>query len=247
MGLAVRIIPTLLKRGRNLVKGRQFKPDRVVGHLLQACRIHQSRGVDELCILDVGLDVDPPDYEVIRDITTDCFMPLTVGGGVRNAYHVERLLVAGADKVAVCSGAFHAKGVAHSKLPNWTRQFGSQAIVACLNVSDRFVRHGFWRSAEACGMAQQLVDEGHVGEILLTSVDREGTMEGYDFELIRAVSHAVGVPVIAHGGCSGPEDMLHAIEAGASAVAAGALFQFTECTPRGAAEYLCAKGIEARI
>jgi len=239
VGLAVRIIPTLLAKGSKLVKGKRFSADRVVGHVQQAARVHQARGVDELCILDVAATPEGrgPDFAAIEALTSACFMPITVGGGVRNVEDVKRLLDAGADKVAVKTNLSALYGAA--------KRYGSQALVGVMD------EYGC-RDREAYPhvlydeVAQQLEGFG-AGEILLTAIDREGTMEGYDLDMIHVVSEAVDIPVIAHGGCSGYEDMYCAIQAGASAVAAGALFQFTDCTPRGAAEYLAKRGVEVRL
>lgn len=238
MGLAVRIIPTLLAKGTKLVKGRRFKPDRVVGHVQQAALVHQARGVDELCILDVGATPAGrgPNFEAIEALTSACFMPLTVGGGVRNLNDIERLLRSGADKVALKT-AYMAN---FEFLNACTQRFGSQAIVVALDVCPE------GRTTLVLDIAKDIEARG-AGEILLTSMDREGTMEGYDLDLIQAVANAVDIPVIAHGGCNGYEDMLAAVGHGASAVAAGALFQFTDCTPRGAAEYLSEYGVEVRL
>jgi cyclase len=235
MGLAIRVIPTLLKRGEHLVKGRQFSADRVVGHVQQAARIHQARGVDELIILDV--DATPsgrgPDFEAVEELTRECFMPITIGGGVRSLADAQALWVAGADKVAVrTGGALVIEKIARSR--------GCQAVVASIDCMDTGKRSGYVISA-------QMMAHAGAGEILLTSIEREGTMEGYDIPLIKAVANAVDIPVIAHGGCSGPEDMLKAIEAGASAVAAGALFQFTDHTPRSCALWLKERGVEVRV
>lgn len=245
MGLAVRIIPTLLAKGTKLVKGRRFSADRVVGHVQQAALVHQARGVDELCILDVGATPAGrgPNFAAIEALTAECFMPLTVGGGVRGVEDARRLFRAGADKVAVrrlWEGS-------PTSLQRMAEAFGSQAIVAALDVAGNTggpMHHWMHMTAPA---AAQLAEDMGAGEILLTSVDREGTMEGYDLELIRAVSDAVDIPVIAHGGCSGPEDMLAAIQAGASAVAAGALFQFTDHTPKSCALWLADHGVEVRL
>jgi imidazole glycerol-phosphate synthase subunit HisF len=235
VGLAVRVIPTLLAKGKQLVKGQRFNPNRVVGHVQQAARVHQARGVDELCILDVAATPTGrgPDFDAIEALTQNCFMPLTVGGGVSTLGDVERLLRAGADKVAIKS-AYYAD---FDFLDACANRFGSQAIVIALDVkeerrNDRIV----------IDLARDIEARG-AGEILLTAMDREGTMEGYDLALIHAVAHAVDIPVIAHGGCRSYQDMHAAIRAGASAVAAGALFQFTDATPRGAAEYLYMQGV----
>lgn len=256
MGLAIRIVPTILSKRGQLVKGKRFASDRVVGHALQASRIYNARGVDELCFLDVSATPEGrgPDLKLIEELTRDVFSPVTYGGGIRSVEDVRDVLKAGADKVAICTAAVREHGLIRRSADIC----GSQAIVAAVDVKDRGVfvecgRHHF----DMCGDYAPLgvptpawwainLEKNGAGEILLQSINRDGTMEGYDIELIREVCKAVSIPVIASGGCSGYEDMFKAIEAGASAVAAGALFQFTECTPRGAAEYLKAKGVEVR-
>jgi cyclase len=239
MGLAVRIIPTLLMRGPHLVKGKQFSGDRVIGSVLQAVRIHNMRGVDELILMDVGATPEGrgPDFKLIEAITRDCFCPITVGGGVRSVQDVRDLLNAGADRVAICT-AWKADAML---LQQCADVVGCQAIVAAIDAPN-----GDDLTRPIIKAAASLANALGAGEILLTSIAREGTMTGYDLDLIRAVSAAVDVPVIAHGGCSGYEDMRLAIEAGASAVAAGALFCFTDATPRGAAQYLNEHGVEVR-
>lgn len=236
MGLAVRIIPTLLKRGSQLVKGRRFSADRVVGHVLQAARIHQARGVDELCILDI--DATPsgrgPDFEAIEELTRECFMPLTIGGGVRTLDEVDRLLRAGADKVAIKTAMFKNPRF----LTACADRFGSQAVVAVL---DEYAPYPLVRSTAA------YLEGLGAGEILLTAVDQEGTMAGMDCYMIEEVARTVSVPVIAHGGCGTPQHALDAVRAGASAVAIGAMFQFTEETPQSVARYLKANGVEVRL
>lgn len=244
MGLAVRIIPTLLKRGDALVKGERFNGWRSVGHVQQAAQTHAVREVDELIILDIGATPEGrgPDFAAVRRLERPCFMPLTVGGGVRSVDDVRRLMDAGADKVAICTGG-------PKLISDVAARVGCQAVSAALDVRNGYavVRCGTYQTLQAATAWARSCEQHGAGEILLTSMDREGTMAGYDLDLIRDVCSAVDVPVIAHGGCSGYEDMLEAIRAGASAVAAGALFQFTDCTPRGAAEYLHEHGIEVRL
>lgn len=231
--LATRIIPTLLKRGDQLVKGQRFNAWRSVGHVEQAARIHQARGVDELCILDIAATPEGrgPDVAAIERLTDGCFMPLSVGGGVRTLEHVRALLRAGADKVVIRSGGY-------ALVEEVSAAVGRQAVVAALDANSlsydwaRVARN--WEAAGA-------------GEIMLTRMEREGTLQGYDVDLIREVSAAVGIPVIAHGGCGTYQHMVEAVKAGASAVAAGAMFQFTDATPIGAARYLAKHGIEARV
>lgn len=249
MSLAHRVIPVLLARGDQLVKGERFQSWRSVGHVEQAARICGARGVDETILLDIAATPEGrgPDLGRIERITESFFTPLTVGGGVRSVEDVRQLLRAGADKVSICTQAYREPGWI---IRDAAEYFGRQAIVFALDVMGGNTvmfhcgQHGYSHVPVYC--AQWAADHG-AGEILLTSIDREGTMAGYDLDLIREVSEAVGIPVIAHGGCSGPEDMLNAIRVGASACAAGALFQFTDTTPMECSRFLQERGVEARV
>jgi cyclase len=244
--LAKRVIPTMLVRGRTLVKGRQFAGDRSIGHVLQAARVHATRGVDELCILDIAATVERrgPDLEMVRELSDGCFIPITVGGGVRSLGDIDDLLRAGADKVAIRTAAW-PQGL----IERASARFGSQAIVVAIDV-----RHGLVHTAIDVHLVQggpaqaarDMQDAG-AGEILLQDIERDGTMNGYNVELVREVSNAVSVPVIASGGCSSYADMVSAFKAGADACAVGALFAFTDATPRGAAQFLKRNHIEVRV
>jgi cyclase len=245
--LAYRIIPSILKRRSQLIKGEQFR-DRVVGLAMQSARIHGERGVDELMLIDVAATPEgsEPDYAAVEELSAQVFIPLTVAGGITKIEHVKGLLRSGADKVAICTAAIERP----SFLTELADHFGSQAIVAAIDVrkgypcSHRGTR--IWDMIPVVTYAIECERRG-AGEILLTDIERDGTMTGYNLHLINAVSHAVSIPVIASGGCSGYDDMHKAIQAGASAVASGALFQFENATPREAAEYLSAKGLEVRL
>jgi cyclase len=191
----------------------------------------ERRDVDELIILDVSSLA--PRFDAVSKLCDNLFCPVTIGGGVKNVNDIGRLLRCGADKVAV------NRMVRES--PNLVREaaerFGAQAITAALDV-----RSGGDDPISSAAHVQHL----GAGEILLTSVERDGMMEGYDLELIRSVSSAVSIPVIAAGGCGSYEHMEQALAAGAHAVAAGAFFQFCEATPKGAARHLKASGINTR-
>jgi cyclase len=238
----------LLCRGRQLVKGQRFDSWRSVGVAMQAARIHAMRGVDELCILDIGATPEGrgPDFDLVRELSENCFIPLTVGGGVRTVDDVDRLLRAGADKVCMETAAFI--GASPWLITNCSQRFGNQAIVVSITHrgGNHSIRCGQINTPTPAVQAANSAAFLGAGEIMLNSIDRDGTMTGYDIDMIRAVSAAVDVPVIACGGCSGYADMLAAVRAGASGVAAGALFQFTDCTPAGAAEYLAQHGVETR-
>jgi len=238
MTLAKRIIPTILVKGRIAYKGERFKADRSVGSALSIAQVHARRGVDELTILDVSATPEGrgPDLEMVRELSEGCFIPITVGGGVKSLHDIDALLRAGADKVCIGAAARDDWGL----LMGASDRFGKQAVVVSCDAGSVEPRRedaaAYVKDMQACG----------AGEIVLQSVDRDGLMCGYDIDLIREVSAAVNVPVIASGGCSGYPDMLAAIKAGADAVAAGALFQFTDATPKGAARYLEEHGICVR-
>jgi cyclase len=247
VALAKRVIPTVLNRGGNLVKGKCYLSDRVIGHSLQASRIFAMRGVDELILLDVSATPEgrAPDFKMVETLSDQCFMPLTVGGGIREMDHVKSLFDAGADKVAICTAAIENPRLVEKAATH----YGSQAIVVAIDV-----KHA--RAWSNCGTVPTTLDpvtwaksieRMGAGEILLNSIERDGTMQGYDVPLIRFISAAVSIPVIASGGAGSYEHMAEAIEAGASAVAAGAMFAFTNQTPRGAAQYLSQHGIEVRL
>ncbi len=243
MGLAVRIIPTLLTRGRTLVKGVAFDSWRSVGMAHQAVRIHSMRGVDELVMLDIAATPEKrgPDLKLVEELAETCFMPLAVGGGIACLQDIKALLRAGADKVVIrTAGPLLCRAAADT--------VGSQAIVAAIDATS------LDRNPETCAqLNDQAVrkavkwQEAGAGEIMLTRCEREGLMRGYDIALIRAVTEAVDIPVIAHGGCGTYHDMVLAVMAGANAVAAGSMFQFTDQTPRGAAEFLKKNNIEVRL
>jgi len=230
--LAKRVIPTILSRNGQLVKGVGFSADRVVGNALQSARIHAMRGVDEIVLLDVTAthEKKDPDYDMVRRLSDGCFAPLTVGGGVETEEHVRELLKAGADKILMGYSKI-------SKVPALALKYGRQCITVSLDVT---------RNNMVAEYAKDIEKHG-AGEILLQSIPRDGTMAGYDLPLIRAVSEAVNIPVVASGGCGTPEHALEAINAGADGVAVGAMFLFTSETPRSLAEYLHKNNIEVRI
>jgi cyclase len=245
--LAKRIIPTLLCRGRTLVKGQKFDSWRSVGVAEQAVRIHQAREVDELVLLDITATAEGrgPDLNLVEQLAEACFMPLTVGGGVRNVEDVRTLLKAGADKVVVGTAAYRDPYA----LFKMAEAVGTQAIVVAVDVKGKsvYVESGKTQTQSAPLRFARMASWCGAGEILLTSIDREGTMAGYDLKLVHEIATDLDIPVIANGGCGSYEHMHQALEAGASGVAAGAFFQFTDHTPKGAAEYLAARGLEMRV
>lgn len=251
--LSKRIVPTLLVKGRQLFKGVSFKAsERSIGHAAQAVRVHAARGVDELVLLDITATAEGrgPDLGLVKELSEELFIPLTVGGGVRSCEDIDALLRAGADKVSIGTGAYEVPGL----IKQASARFGRQAIVVSVDVCAPFPGMVMTRNgARLCPPFSSPVSWAEcfetmgAGEILLTSVDRDGTLTGYDLDLIREVSAAVSIPVIASGGAGTYEHLLQAIKAGADAVAAGAMFQYTDATPRGAAQFLRRNGVCVRL
>ncbi len=253
MPTKVRVMPTLLFKDVGLVKGVGFDSWRRVGSAMQAVKVYNLREVDELVFLDITATRSgrPPDFAAVDELADECFMPLTVGGGVQTVEDVRRLLQVGADKVAINTAAVERPGL----IREVADRFGSQCVVASIDVRrhadgrcEVFTHSGTQPTGlDPVDLARRVAELG-AGEVLLTSIERDGTMEGYDLDLIAAVSAAVSVPVIASGGAGNYEHLAQAIEQGqATAVAAASIFHFTEQTPLEAKRYLRARGINVRL
>lgn len=251
--LKVRVMPTLLYKDLGLVKGIRFDSSRRVGSLMQAIKVYNMRQVDELVFLDItatGMGRSP-DFELVDDFADECFMPLTVGGGIRSVEDVRRLLAVGADKIAINTAALESPAL----ITEVAERFGAQCVVVSIDAKRK--AGGGWTVHTHSGTRDTGVDavewaaraeELGAGELLLTSIDQDGTMKGYDVELTRAVTRNASVPVIASGGAGSYEHMADVLlEGGASAVAAAAMFHFTEQTPLGAKTALRDRGIAVRI
>jgi cyclase len=249
--LKVRVIPTLLWKQFGLVKGVGFDSWRRVGPVLPAIKVYNQREVDELVLLDIVAhrSDDDPDFESIDEFGQDCFVPLTVGGGITRMAQVQRLLRAGADKVSLNTVSYTRPEL----VSDIARRHGVQCVVASIDVRSQ---DGGWScfshagkqatGREVVAWARELQDRG-AGEILITSIERDGTLQGYDLALIEAVVRAVSIPVIASGGAGNYQHMVEAVtQAGASAVAAASMFHFTEQTPAGAKAALAAASVPVR-
>ena len=236
MGVAVRVIPCLDVDAGRVVKGVNFKGLRDAGDPVELAHRYDRAGADELTFLDVTASSSEREttFDVVRRTAEEVFIPLTVGGGVRGVAEVDRLLREGADKASINTAAIARPDV----IDEITRHFGSQVLV--LSVDARRVQgdvrtpsgfevttHGGRRGTgiDAVQWAKEAADRG-VGEILLNSIDADGTKEGFDLELIRLIRAAVAVPLIASGGAGAPEHFPPAIEAGADAVLAASMFHF---------------------
>jgi cyclase len=226
------VIPCLLLQDGGLVKTVRFKKSTYVGDPINALRIFNDKGSDELFVLDISATPQrrAPSFDYIEQLASECFMPLAYGGGIRRPEDVRQLIRLGVEKCVINTGA-----VENPELISAVADLvGSQSVVVSIDaIKDIW---GRYRTAVRCGSERTVHDPVDIarraeskgaGEILLTAVHREGTMEGYDLELIRRVTRAVSIPVVANGGARTVEDFVLAVrDGGASAVAAGAMFVF---------------------
>jgi cyclase len=227
-----RVIPVLLLRGQGLVKTVNFKEPKYVGDPINAVRIFNEKEVDELVFLDIAATQEDrgPDFEFLTDITSEAFMPMAYGGGVTTLDQVKRIFELGFEKVIINSAAYKNPGL----IAEAASIFGSQSIVGCVDVRKTlFGRYELCSTSARVKEKVSLTDHlaaltrSGIGEILVNAVDRDGTMGGYDLKLLREISAAVTVPVIACGGAGNVDHFAQAVQdGGASAVAAGSLFVF---------------------
>ncbi|HEU4959915.1 MAG TPA: imidazole glycerol phosphate synthase subunit HisF [Sphingomonas sp.] len=252
MTVRARVIPCLDVADGRVVKGVNFVDLKDAGDPVEQARAYDAAGADELCFLDITASHEARGtlVDVVRRTAAVCFMPLTVGGGVRTVEDARALLLAGADKVAVNSAA-----VARPELvADMAERFGTQCVVA--SVDARRVADGRWEvfthggrratGIDAVAHALKLAELG-AGELLVTSMDRDGTRDGYDLDLIRTIADRVAVPVVASGGVGGLSDLVAGIRDGhASAVLAASIFHFGEASVADAHAALAAAGIPVR-
>ena len=251
--LTRRIIPCLDVRDGRVVKGIKFQGLRDAGDPPSLAANYEAQGADELVILDVSATPDgrATAVETVRKVRQVLSIPLTVGGGVRTAANAQALLEAGADKVGVNTAAVKTPEL----VSEIATRFGSQCAVVAIDAGRRedgegwevIITSGRERTGiDAVEWAAKVVAMG-AGEILLTSWDRDGTKSGYDNELLKAVSDAVTVPVIASGGAATPEHLLEGIQAGADAVLAASIFHYGEYTVADLKKFLASKGVAIRL
>lgn len=247
-----RIIPCLDVKDGRVVKGVNFVGLRDAGDPIEQARIYDEAGADELCFLDISASHEKRDIilDVVAGTAEVCFMPLTVGGGVRNLEDIRRLLTAGADKVSINTAAVDNPDFVAAA----AERFGNQCIVVAVDAKEvapgryEIFTHGGRTPTglEAIAWSQRMVASG-AGEILLTSMDRDGTKQGYNLGLTRAVSDAVSVPVIASGGVGTLEDLARGLQDGhAAAVLAASIFHFGEYSVAEAKAYLAEAGLAVR-
>lgn len=250
--LKIRIIPTLLFKEVGLVKGVQFDSWRRTGPAMQAIKVYNLREVDEIIFVDITATKEgrSPDLSVIDELADECFVPMTVGGGVHSLEDARRLVEVGADKVSINSALVDQPAIVEAI----AHKYGSQFVVASIDVRRINGNYVVYTHADMCPVSVPLLDLVKqvealgAGEILLTSIDRDGTMQGYDIELNGMVSAATRLPVIASGGAGSYEHMADVLrQTSVSAVAAASIFHFTEQTPLEAKRYLKAQGFAVRL
>ena len=251
--LKKRIIPCLDVKGGRVVKGINFVDLIDAGDPVEQASIYNQNGADEICFLDITASSDKRDIllDTVKKTAECCFVPLTVGGGVRSIQDIRKLLLAGADKVSINTAAIKNPDL----IKESANKFGSQCIVVAIdakkakdNTWEVFTHGGReptqWNALEFAKLAQ----ENGAGEILLTSMDRDGTKEGYDIELTKKISSSLNIPVIASGGVGNLEHLKDGIiKGGSSAVLAASIFHFGEYSIQEAKEYLKKENVPVRL
>ena len=255
--LKVRVIPCLDVKDGRVVKGVNFVDLRDAGDPVQCATAYDAAGADELCFLDITASHEDRDtiFDVVQETAERCFMPLTVGGGVRTVEDVRKLLEAGADKVSINTAAVSDRNF----VAEASEKFGAQCIVVAIDAKKtsgdgeplrwEIFTHGGRKPTglDAIDFAKEVVALG-AGEILLTSMDRDGTREGFDLPLTRAISDAVSVPVIASGGVGSLDHLVDGVtKGGASAVLAASIFHFGDYSIGEAKRHMAANGVSVRL
>ncbi len=250
--LKKRIIPCLDVKNGRVVKGINFVDLKDAGDPVEQAKIYSDGGADEICFLDITASSENRDtiYGVIKDTSKRCFVPLTVGGGVRSVEDINKLLNCGADKVSINTAAVQNEEVVIQS----SKKFGSQCIVVAIDAKKNgdlweVFTHGGRNNTgiNAIEFAKKMEDSG-AGELLVTSMDRDGTQVGYDIDLMSKISSEVNIPVIASGGVGNLDHLVDGIKLGkASAVLAASIFHYGKYSVKEAKQYLDSKGIPVRI
>ncbi len=246
-----RIIPCLDVKNGRVVKGINFVDLKDAGDPVEQSKIYSDGGADEICFLDITASNENRDtiYDVVEKTSKKCFVPLTVGGGVRSVEDINKLLNCGADKVSINTAAVQSSEVVVES----SKKFGSQCIVVAIDAKKNgenweIFTHGGRNSTgiNAIEFASKMENCG-AGELLVTSMDKDGTQSGYDIELMKIISSNVNIPVIASGGVGTLDHLVEGIKSGASAVLAASIFHYGTYSVAEAKQYLASKDIPVRI
>ena len=246
-----RIIPCLDVKNGRVVKGINFIDLKDAGDPVEQAKIYSDGGADEICFLDITASNENRDiiYDVVEKTSKKCFVPLTVGGGIRSVDDINKLLNCGADKVSINTAA-----VKNSKIVlESSKKFGSQCIVVAIDAKKKdktweIYTHGGRNSTGIDAIEFSIkMEESGAGELLVTSMDKDGTQSGYDIELMNKISSRVNIPIIASGGVGTLDHLVDGINSGASAVLAASIFHYGTFSVKEAKQYLDSKGIPVRI
>jgi len=251
--LKVRIIPCLDVKDGKVVKGTKFVNLKYAGDPVKQAQIYDKQGADELCFLDITASSDKRNilYNVVKKTAQKCFMPLTVGGGVRSVNDIRKLLLCGADKVSINTAAIKNPGL----IKKSSSKFGNQCIVVAIDAKQvkknkwEIYTHGGRKNTgiDAIEWAKKMEGLG-AGEILLTSMDKDGTKSGFDLKLTKKISNSISIPVVASGGVGNIQHLVDGIKIGkASAVLAASIFHYGKYTIRQVKNKMKQKGIAIRI
>ena len=251
--LKIRIIPCLDVKNGRIVKGVNFKNLKDAGDPVLTAQVYDELGADEICFLDIAATLENRDVtlDLVRKTSEKCFIPITVGGGIRTIEDIRHLLLNGADKVSFNSAAIRDPDI----ISTAAKKFGSQCIVVAIDAkktkNDKWeiFSHGGTKETgiEAISFAKDMQERG-AGEILLTSMDKDGTKDGYDIELTKLISDSLNIPVIASGGAGKLEHFKSVLEKGkASAILAASIFHFGEISIKQVKSYLRSEGIPVRM
>ena len=246
-----RIIPCLDVKNGRVVKGINFIDLKDAGDPVEQAKIYSDGGADEICFLDITASNENRDiiYDVVEKTSKKCFVPLTVGGGIRSVDDINKLLNCGADKVSINTAAVNNSKIVLES----SKKFGSQCIVVAIDAKKKdttweIFTHGGRNSTGIDAIEFSIkMEESGAGELLVTSMDKDGTQSGYDIELMSKISSRVNIPIIASGGVGTLDHLVDGINSGASAVLAASIFHYGTFSVKEAKQYLDSKGIPVRI
>ena len=246
-----RIIPCLDVKNGRVVNGINFVDLKDAGDPVEQAKIYSDGGADEICFLDITASNENRDtiYDVVKETSKKCFVPLTVGGGVRSVDDINKLLNCGADKVSINTAAVQNPSVVKES----SKKFGSQCIVVAIDAKKNgdkweIFTHGGRKETRINAIEFALkMEKSGAGELLVTSMDKDGTQSGYDIELMKTISESVNIPVIASGGVGTLDHLVDGIKSGASAVLAASIFHYGTYSVNEAKQYLASKDIPVRI
>ncbi len=239
----------MLWNGTTLVKGKNFDNSRRAGHPLTTMQIYNNRDVDEIIFYDIEkntkLENEKIDQEFIKELTTNCSVPITIGGGVNSLQNINDLLLSGADKISINSSLYENENL----LVNAVKTFGSQTIVVGIDYDvnlNCYSHSGKVKTGKKLYNWAKKCEEKGAGELVINCIEKDGLMQGYDFENLKKLSEKISIPIVVSGGAGNLEDFYKAFTCGASAVAASSVFHFTSITPAEIKKYLSNKKINVR-